>query len=56
MARRSIGQRRFDFAGQARQASSLDELGSMIEWSPVATLFEPLYSAAKGEPACRYGD
>lgn len=51
MAYRSIGQERFGFAGRARFASSLDEIGGLIEWNPVAALLEPLYSAAKGEPA-----
>jgi IS5 family transposase len=39
------------FAGRARPASSLDELGKLIDWGAVATLLEPLYSTAKGEPA-----
>lgn len=51
MAHRSIGQERFGFAGRGRSASSLDELGKLIEWSAVAALLDPLYSAAKGEPA-----
>ena len=51
MAHRSIGQERFGFAGRARPASSLDELGQLIDWSPVAALLDPLYSASKGEPA-----
>jgi len=32
MAHRSIGQERFGFAGRARSASSLDELGKLIDW------------------------
>lgn len=51
MAHRSIGQERFGFAGRTRPASSLDELDRTIEWSPIAGLLDPLYSAAKGEPA-----
>jgi transposase, IS5 family len=51
MAHRSIGQERFGFTGRARPASSLDELGQLIDWSPVAALLDPLYSASKGEPA-----
>ena len=51
MAHRSIGQERFGFASHMRPASSLDELGKLIDWRPVATLLGPLYSAAKGEPA-----
>ncbi len=51
MAHRSIGQERFDFAGRTRSASSLDELGKLINWAPVAALLDPLYSATKGEPA-----
>jgi IS5 family transposase len=31
--------------------SSLDELATLIDWQPVAALLDPLYSAAKGEPA-----
>ena len=51
MAHRSIGQERFGFAGPARPASSLDDLGKLIDWSPVAALLDPLYSATKGEHA-----
>lgn len=51
MAHRSIGQEQFGFAGRARPASSLDELGALIDWSPVAALLDALYSATKGEPA-----
>ena len=51
MAQRSIGQEQFDFAGRGRAASSLDALVALIDWSPVATLLDPLYPAAKGEPA-----
>ena len=51
MAQRSIGQERFGFAGRERAASSLDALVSLIDWSPVAVLLDPLYPAAKGEPA-----
>jgi IS5 family transposase len=51
MARRSIGQERFGFVGRGRAASSLDTLVSLIDWSPVAGLLDPLYPAAKGEPA-----
>lgn len=51
MAQRSIGQERFGFAGRERAASSLDTLVSLIDWSPVAALLDPLYPAAKGEPA-----
>lgn len=51
MAQRSIGQERFGFAGGIRPASSLDELAKLIDWSPVAGLLDPIYSATKGEPA-----
>lgn len=51
MAQRSIGQERFGFAGRTRPASSLDELAKLIDWSPVAGLLDPIYSATKGEPA-----
>ena len=51
MAQRSIGQERFGFAGRERATSSFDALESLIDWSPVALLLDPLYSAAKGEPA-----
>jgi IS5 family transposase len=51
VAHRSIGQERFGFAGRPGPASSLDELGKLIDWSPVAALLDPLYSATKGEPA-----
>ncbi|MFC3441323.1 IS5 family transposase [Sphingobium rhizovicinum] len=51
MARRSIGQERFGFAGGGRAASSLDTLVSLIDWNPIGELLDPLYPAAKGEPA-----
>lgn len=51
MAHRSIGQERFGFAGHTRPTSSLDNLGKLIDWSAVAALLDPLYSATKGEPA-----
>jgi IS5 family transposase len=51
VAHRSIGQERFSFAGRIRPASSLDELGRLIDWASVAGLLDPLYSAAKGEHA-----
>ena len=51
MARRSIGQERFGFAGRGRGASSLDTLAALIDWNRVAVLLDPLYPAAKGEPA-----
>ena len=51
MAHRSIGQERFGFAGRTRSASSLDVLGQLIDWAPVAALLDPLYPASKGEPA-----
>ena len=51
MARRSIGQERFGFVGGGRPTSSLDTLASLIDWTPIAVLLDPLYPAAKGEPA-----
>lgn len=51
MAQLSIGQERFGFAGSGRALSSLDALVSLIDWSPVAVLLDPLYPASKGEPA-----
>jgi IS5 family transposase len=51
VAQRSIGQEQFGFAGRERTTSSLDALVSLIDWSPVAALLDPLYPAAKGEPA-----
>lgn len=51
MAHRSIGQERFGFAGRAGASSSLDELGKLIDWEAVARVLDPLYCAAKGEPA-----
>ncbi len=51
MAQRLIGQERFGFAGPVRMTSSLDSLVSLIDWSSVARLLDPLYPAAKGEPA-----
>lgn len=51
MARRSIGEGQFGFAGRERAASSLDALVSLIDWNQVAELLDPLYPAIKGEPA-----
>ncbi|MBB3992273.1 IS5 family transposase [Croceicoccus naphthovorans] len=51
MARRSIGQEKFGFAGRKRAASSLDALVSLVDWNQVAELLDPLYPAAKGEPS-----
>jgi IS5 family transposase len=51
MAHRTIGQERFGFAERTRPESSLDELGRLINWASVAALLDPLFSAAKGEPA-----
>ena len=51
MAHRSIGQERFGFAGHTRPASSLNDIGKLIDWEPVLVLLDRLYSAAKGEPA-----
>lgn len=51
MAHRSIGQEQFGFAERGRAISSLDTLVSLIDWRPVAVLLDPLYPAAKGEPA-----
>jgi len=51
VAHRSIGQERFGFADHVRPPSSLDEIGKLINWDPVAALLEPLYPATKGEPA-----
>ena len=51
MARCSIGQKQFGFAGRERAASSLDALVSLIDWSQVDELLDPLYPAIKGEPA-----
>ncbi|MBV2149769.1 transposase [Sphingobium sp. AS12] len=51
MAHRSIGQERFGFGGRARSSSSLDALVTLIDWSAVTALLDPLYPATKGEPA-----
>ena len=51
MAHRAIGQDRLDLADRPQVASSLDELVLLIDWRPVAALLDPLYPAAKGEPA-----
>lgn len=51
MAHRSIGQEQFGFAGRQRTASSLDALATLIDWSSVSGLLDPLYPASKGEPA-----
>lgn len=51
MARRSIGQEQFGFAGRERAASSLDTLVSLLNRSHVAELLDSLYPATKGEQA-----
>jgi len=51
MAQRSIGQERLGFVSGSRSASSLDEIARLIDWPLIAVLLEPLYPAAKGEPA-----
>lgn len=51
MARRTIGQRGFDFAEHERPRSTLDEIAALVVWEPIAALLGPLYPAAKGEPA-----
>jgi len=51
VARRSIGQEQFGFAGREQAASSLDALVRLIDWNQVAALLDPLYPATKGEPA-----
>lgn len=50
MAQRSIGQEQFGFAGRERATSSLEALASLIDWSQIAALLDPLYPATKGEP------
>ncbi|MCP2001275.1 IS5 family transposase [Nitrobacter winogradskyi] len=51
MAHRTIGQERFGFADRRRTASSLDEIGKLIDWQPVTVLLDPLYSSTKGDLA-----
>ena len=47
----------FDRSGAGRchkppaAASSLDEIGKLIDWRTVAAILDPLYSATKGRPA-----
>ncbi|MEP7351384.1 MAG: IS5 family transposase [Sphingorhabdus sp.] len=49
MVHRSIGQERFGLVECTRSASSLDELGKLIDWASVAAPRHPLYSASKDE-------
>lgn len=51
VAHRSIEQERFSFAGRERADSPRDALLALIDWSPLTVLLDPLYPAAKGEPA-----
>ena len=53
MVHRSIGQEWFGFVGRERTTSSLDALASLIDWTPIAALLDPLYPAAKGDPPGR---
>lgn len=51
MAYRSIGQESLNVASSSRSSSSLDKLAGLIDWRPIEGLLQPLYPAAKGEPA-----
>lgn len=53
MARRRIGQESFGFASQSGGArtSSLDELSSLIDWTPVDTALKSIHNVAKDEAA-----
>lgn len=52
MGQRRIGQERLrlEQGGEGRR-SSLDEIGALIDWPPIAQTLSDIYSAAKGEPA-----
>jgi len=34
-----------------RHNTSLEQISRLIDWKPVAAMLDPLYPAAKGEPA-----
>ncbi|MBO1077047.1 IS5 family transposase [Roseomonas marmotae] len=51
MAQRQIGQEGFGFIPLRGSHSSLDELESLIDWHPIATVLGEIHAAAKGEPA-----
>ena len=51
MSHRRIGQDRFGFVHPVRHNTSLEQISRLIDWKPVAAMLDPLYPAAKGEPA-----
>jgi len=52
MGRRRIGQERFGFVGEGNgRRSCLDDLVTLIDWTPVEHHLEVISCAAKGEPA-----
>ena len=51
LVHRSIGQERLVFAAETRSASSLYELGGMLDWNEIGTLLGNIHSNAKGEAA-----
>ena len=50
MPRRLIGQESFGFDVEERR-SSLDGLGSLVDWTPIEALLRDVYAAARGEAA-----
>jgi hypothetical protein len=51
MAQRRIGQETFQFGAKAERQTSLDELGSLIDWSIASEPLAALYRSPKGEKA-----
>jgi len=51
VSHRVIGQERFGFSRQEQRLSSLDEISGLVVWEPIGGMLDPLYPAAKGEPA-----
>jgi hypothetical protein len=49
MAQRRIGQETFQFGAKAERQTSLDELGSLIDWPIASEPLAALYQSPKGE-------
>jgi transposase, IS5 family len=51
MVHRLIGQERLGFTAEAREASSLDRLLTLIDWADVTDVLGDIHVSARGEPA-----
>lgn len=51
MAHRSIGQGQLGLSASVKVASSLDDLGGIIDWAPISSALKTIHASPKGEPA-----